>query len=305
LALPFVLFVPLTLAMGSAPQEKEKTAFKPDSQAVAHDVKEKSGVGKVKELQDMTGEAFSQAIEDNSFFIEEAYNQETGVVQHIFNVVYFRQPQRDFVFTFTQEWPLKSITHQISFTVPYGFLNENTVRGIGDVILNYRYQMLTKEDWAAFSPRLSLIFPTGNEEQGLGLGSVGVQVNLPFSKRISNEFVTHVNAGFTLLLSINVALPNGESEKKSLSSYNIGASVIWLMKSNFNVMFEYLTNFNGEVDESGEITHSTETILSPGFRYAIDIGSLQVVPGVALPFSFTKDRMRVGWFFYLSFEHPF
>ena len=250
-------------------------------------------------------ENYLPAIEDNSFFIEEAYNQETGVIQHISNGVYFRQPQRNIIYTFTEEWPLKSITHQISFTVPYGFLNQNTVRGIGDVILNYRYQMLTKEDWAASSPRLSLIFPTGNEGQGLGLGSAGVQVNLPFSKRISNEFVTHVNAGFTLLPRINVALPNGESEKKSLSSYNIGASVIWLVKSNFNVMFEYLTNFNGEVDTLGEISHSTETILSPGFRVAIDIGSLQVVPGFALPFSFTKDEMRVGSFFYLSFEHPF
>jgi len=28
---------------------------------------------------------FTRAIEDNSFFIEEAYNQEAGVVQHIPN----------------------------------------------------------------------------------------------------------------------------------------------------------------------------------------------------------------------------
>lgn len=32
---------------------------------------------------------YSKAIEDNSFFIEEAYNQESRVVQHIFNGYYF------------------------------------------------------------------------------------------------------------------------------------------------------------------------------------------------------------------------
>jgi len=37
-------------------------------------------------------------ISDNSFFIEEAYNQEAGVVQHIFNAAYgvsnFRGPEQ-------------------------------------------------------------------------------------------------------------------------------------------------------------------------------------------------------------------
>jgi hypothetical protein len=58
-----------------------------------------------------SAQQFSEAIEDNSFFIEEAYNQEYRVVQHIFNGIYFSKPQKDFAFTFTQEWPflVKSI----------------------------------------------------------------------------------------------------------------------------------------------------------------------------------------------------
>src|SRR3970040_1411458 len=51
-------------------------------------------------------------IEDNSYLIEEAYNQEEGVVQHISNGLYFRKPQRDFVYSFTQEWPLFVLEHQ-------------------------------------------------------------------------------------------------------------------------------------------------------------------------------------------------
>ncbi len=35
---------------------------------------------------------YPPAIEDNSFFIEEAYNQENRVVQHISNAVYSRRP---------------------------------------------------------------------------------------------------------------------------------------------------------------------------------------------------------------------
>ncbi len=48
---------------------------------------------------------FSTAIEDNSFFIEEAYNQDPRVVQHIASMTYFSSPQKDAVISFTQEWP--------------------------------------------------------------------------------------------------------------------------------------------------------------------------------------------------------
>ncbi|RPI00613.1 MAG: hypothetical protein EHM64_16905, partial [Ignavibacteriae bacterium] len=35
--------------------------------------------------QETYGQQFNEAIEDNSFLIEEAFNQEDRVVQHIFN----------------------------------------------------------------------------------------------------------------------------------------------------------------------------------------------------------------------------
>ncbi|TAK07500.1 hypothetical protein EPO44_03950, partial [bacterium] len=45
-------------------------------------------------------------ISDNSFLLEEAYNQEPGVAQHIFNAVYSNDPRRrGWSFNFTQEWP--------------------------------------------------------------------------------------------------------------------------------------------------------------------------------------------------------
>ena len=58
-------------------------------------------------------------IEDNSFLIEEAYNQEKGVVQHIFNAYYSADSgTRGWTFVFTQEWPVFFQNHQFSFTLP-------------------------------------------------------------------------------------------------------------------------------------------------------------------------------------------
>src|SRR6516225_9764799 len=56
----------------------------------------------------------SAPIQDNSFLVEEAYNQEDGVIQHISFVQ--RSSTGDWVYTQTDEWPLRSIKHQLSFT---------------------------------------------------------------------------------------------------------------------------------------------------------------------------------------------
>src|SRR4029453_5898582 len=87
---------------------------------------------------------FSETIEDNSFFIEEAYNQEAGVVQHIFNFLYFPTAPRNLFLTFTQEWPVVSHRHQLGYTLPFAFLSDGR-KGIGDVFLNYRYQLFDSD----------------------------------------------------------------------------------------------------------------------------------------------------------------
>ncbi len=55
-------------------------------------------------------------IADNSFLIEEAYNQEAGVVQHI--NTFMRQRNDNWLYTFTEEIPVPSQKHQLSFTLP-------------------------------------------------------------------------------------------------------------------------------------------------------------------------------------------
>jgi hypothetical protein len=65
-------------------------------------------------------EPLAKGIQDNSFFIEEAYNQEPGVVQHIFNLpIDFTNGAREIAPSFTQEWPVFSQIHQFPYTIPY------------------------------------------------------------------------------------------------------------------------------------------------------------------------------------------
>src|SRR2546423_14123210 len=85
----------------------------------------------------IVSEPLAKGIQDNSFFIEEAYNQEPGVVQHIFNLpIDFTNVAREIGPSFTQEWPVFSQTHQFSYTVPYLFTEDDN--GMEDMRLNYR-----------------------------------------------------------------------------------------------------------------------------------------------------------------------
>lgn len=249
-----------------------------------------------------SAQEFSKAIEDNSFFIEEAYNQEEGVIQHI-STGYYNYATKDFEYTFTEEIPIPTQTHQFSFTLPYLSLG-NGASGIGDIAFNYRYQLWNGNNWAWIAPRISFILPTGSSPKALGDGVVGGQINIPISKRWTNEFVSHWNAGITFL-------PNKKETfgvtayKKTLVSYFIGGSGIYLMSENLNFMFELFYNNDASINTTGNISRNGNFILNPGLRFAINIGELQIVPGIALPLQITSASTDAGIFGYLSFEHPY
>ena len=116
-------------------------------------------------------ESTSPKIQDNSFLIEEAYNQERGVVQHI-STFSRMWNSKDWSYTFTQEWPgLRNWRHQFSYTV--GGLHagrySDSFGGLSDTVLNYRYQAASSgESRFAFAPRLSCCSPQAgsNEVEG-------------------------------------------------------------------------------------------------------------------------------------------
>ena len=53
---------------------------------------------------------------DNSFLVEEAFNQEARIFQ---NIVNWSRQNGDWLLTYTQEWPAPGVRHQLSYTVPF------------------------------------------------------------------------------------------------------------------------------------------------------------------------------------------
>jgi hypothetical protein len=246
---------------------------------------------------------FSTAIEDNSMFIEEAYNQEDRVVQHISNLVFLPNLEDNYYYTFTQEWPAFGLKHQLSYTLQYNWMDKGSSTGPGDILLNYRYQLWYKQDVVACSPRLSLIIPSGDKNKGMGGGSWGLQANLPVSKRWTNHFINHFNAGATYLFKVE---QDEIHYKKSLVSYFAGFSSIWLLTEKFNLMLEYLANFNASPGNGNKAVYTSQSVIAPAIRYAIDIKGLQIVPGLSLPFTLQHgSKTEAGGFIYLSFEHMY
>ena len=243
-------------------------------------------------------------IMDNSFLVEEAYNQERGVVQHI-NTFSHSVHGTSWVYTFTQEWPLSGQRHQLSYTIPVAREGDASpaTTGIGDIAINYRYQALGISDTRfAFAPRLTVLLPTGDSRRGLGAGGTGFQLNLPFSAALSSRFVAHSNAGVTFTPRARNALDNSAPTL----SYALGQSVIWLVHPKLNLLLENAWTVTQDVIGSGQTERRTELLLSPGLRGAIDFASgLQIVPGIAFPFGIGHDRGESSVFLYLSFEHPF
>jgi hypothetical protein len=245
----------------------------------------------------IAAEPLAKGIQDNSFLVEEAYNQEPGVVQHILNVpFFFTGSQRDVSVSFTQEWPVFSQTHQFSYTIPYTFTeNEN---GFEDIRLNYRLQALMEgERTPAFAPRFSLVTPTGDAEKGFGHDRLGYEVNLPFSKVHGNRWSVHFNSGASLFPDVN---------DRNLTNYNLGGSAIYAVSANFNLMLESVVNWEEDVDKAKHVDRTVTALLSPGARYAFNLpNDAQLVVGVAVPIGITSDAPDYGLFFYCSFEHPF
>jgi hypothetical protein len=247
-------------------------------------------------------------IMDNSFLVEEAYNQEPGVVQHIFTAFYsvdkLAGPDDKILsLGFTQEWPVFSQTHQFSYTIPYSFVDakDGSEDGLGDILLNYRYQAYFNErNLRAFAPRLSLVLPTGDEKRGFGDDTLGYQLNLPFSTAIGNSWFAHLNAGLTYLPDA------GSSSRHDLLHYNLGGSLIYAATRDVHFMLEWVGAWIHVPKSTGGLDREFASIISPGVRKAFNFANdSQLVLGVAAPIGLTRAAPDFGVFLYLSFEHFF
>ena len=192
----------------------------------------------------LTAKAPEWKIQDNSFLVEEAYNQDPRVVQHITTMT--RDADHHWTGTFTQEWPMGGIKNQISYTLP--------LDGTTDALVNYRYQLLGDgEARLACAPRLSAIVGSKHDRH------FGVQTVVPVSFVINERFVTHWDAGTNT--------EHGHTTKLA------AASVIFAALRKVHVMLENVWNSDDRA-----------LVVSPGIRWAYDFPSkLQIVPGVAVP----------------------
>jgi hypothetical protein len=245
-------------------------------------------------------------IQDNSFLIEEAYNQERGVVQHI-STFSRMWNSKDWCYTFTQEWPGPwSWRHQFSYTLQgmhagsYG----GSGAGFGDVLVNYRFQVAGNgESRAAFAPRLSMMLPTGNTTWGRGAGAVGIQTNLPLSVVLHRRLITHWNVGGAYVPN---ARSGADGVRAGTMGYNLGQSFVFVAHPRVNILLETAHTGFQSITGPGKTRWEQVTYLSPGVRWSYNFRSgLQIVPGVAVPMGIGASAGERGLFLYLSFEHPF
>jgi hypothetical protein len=226
-------------------------------------------------------------IQDNSFLLEEAYNQESGVVQHI-STVERADAGGAWGYAFTQEWPLWGLRHQLSYTVPLVHPGDGFSAGVGDVSVDYRYQLVgDASSRLAVAPRLSLLLPTGDRASGRGSGRTGVEGALPVSAVLAPTLVAHSNAAVAYF-------------PEEVSQLGLAQSVVWLAHPRVNLLVEAAW----EREDSFDVV--TESLfVSPGVRAAFDVGKVQVVPGLAVPIGVGASSGERMLFLYLSLEHAY
>ncbi len=247
---------------------------------------------------------------DNSFLVEEAFNQEPGVFQNIWG---FLRVGNEWELAFTQEWPLGTQAHQFSYTVPFVSFDPSRAGcsgGLGDLLVHYRVQALGETSGRpALAPRLSVRLPSGSARCGRGTGRVGWQGNLPLSKQIG-AFYLHANAG--VMVAPRRTPEDGEpargagpGEKPSSTTPHLAGSVIWQLRPMLNVVVEAVTEFEPIVRADGSPARATRLTIAPGLRGGWTRGRRQLVVGAAVPIERGDGADRVGLFLYGSYELPF
>jgi hypothetical protein len=251
-----------------------------------------------------SGDRAVEAIKDNSILVEEAYNQEPGIVHHLLLIGHHvhrmgSTDDREWQFAFTQEWPLASERHQIAYTLPYSILEDQSgsTSGLGDIALHYRFQAFSEQESSpAVAPRLSLILPTGSARRGLGEGRLGYQFNLPVSKTLSDRWAMHGNAGLTTFPGLRGRDP---------ITPHLAGSLVYAPHRQLHLLLESVGAWTQTVDASAAVESAFECVLSPGARYAVNWGDSQLVLGVGIPIGITRSAPDFGVLLYLSWEHSF
>lgn len=240
--------------------------------------------------------SFAEPVEDNSFLVEEAYNQEPGIVQFI-QVWQKSNETDDWGYTFINEIPVMSQAHQFSYEIPFQFLDVNNKTQLSDVKLNYRYEMF-RTDAVVSTGRVSVEVPSGDYKKGFGTGAAGYEGSMVTSVKLSDKWVQHWNLG----AGISPDAKNTTGDKADNSKYFWGFSQIYLFQDNLNFMLEVAGSVEEETTGPKMTSWGQEIVVSPSIRYAIDYKDWQYVPGIAFPIGVGPNAGANETLLYLSIE---
>lgn len=245
----------------------------------------------------LTAALSSQAqIADNSFLVEEAYNQEPGVVQFI-NVYTKPDEGSDWTYTFINEIPMGSEKHQFSYEIPYSNLDASDEQGVEDIKFNYR-QEFVRTDTLVTTGRVSLQAGTGDYKKGFGKSAMGYEASLITSVNITDKWVQHWNLG----AGITPDAKDTAGNKADNGKYFWAVSNVYLFSNNLNFMLEFAGSEEQETTGAKQAVWGSSTVISPSIRYAYDVGVWQFVPGLAYPMGVTTNPGDNELLVYLSIE---
>lgn len=240
-------------------------------------------------------------IEDNSFLLEEAYNQDWGVYQFIQK--YQTSNKGILEYSFENEIPLTDKVHELSYEFAHLKSDGQSHSKMGDTTVNYRWQPINKDGFLV-TERIGLIMPTGSVTDGTSSGVIGFEFMQSATKTLSDHWISHLNLGFEVLP--NAKTP-GDKGRRTASSFRAATSLIYLLSDNFNLMLETIFQTGNGInpDETKDI--SSSVTLNPGFRWAWDFDwkDTQIVPGVSFPTEMLNNRTEQSVLLYLSIEPKF
>lgn len=233
-------------------------------------------------------------IEDNSFLLEEAYNQEIGVYQFIQNYQTFGKSGR-YKYSFQNEIPITNETQQFSYEFRYERAEDERHGAVNDPVINYRIQPYSK-DGVMFADRFGLIIPLGRVEKDAGNGVWGLEFMHAGSIELNDSFQTHFNIGVNYLPHAKFEDTNN---RKSITNLILGSSLVHHWKDNLNFLMEAL--YESEDQDDPQLS------LSPGMRWSFDFewNDTQMVHGISFPIEVLNDSTEKSVFFYFSMEPSF
>lgn len=264
-----------------------------------------------------TSASAENEVKDNSFLVEEAYNQDAGVVQHVTGAVLSgdrdAKDARLLGLTLAQEWPIFSERHQLSWELPWsgsylakGPEWEPCCTGIDDVEISYRYALLLEDpELPALAPRISLLLPTGDEQRGHSTGEIGFGFAVPVSKELG-KIAIHANAGIEWTPGVSPELPAGvRGRERDLVELSLGGSTIFVGHPRVQPLVEVVTIWGEEIEDTGLVRRTRETLVSPGVRWGAPVSGGMLVLGAAAPIGIGEDAPPWSALLYVSFEHAF